>query len=415
VAAAAVLAGLFLSSGIAADPAARAGAFDWPQWRGPNHDGISAEKGWLQTWPAEGPRPLWNKSIALGFSAVAVARGNLYTMGNDGAKDIIYCLDAATGNEKWNFSYPCDNARDWPGPRAQPVVDEDRLYTCSWQGDIYCLKADKAAEADKQVVWEFHAKDLKMPAPNVWGFAGSALIQGKTAIFNVGSSGLALDKMTGEVVWKSNPKPSGQAAPVPFKLEGRECLAFFGGDKRIVCATAADGHEFWSAPWPTGCDVCAADPIVVGKEIFVASGYGTGCALFEIGKDKPLWRNKQVRAHFSSPILYEGFLYGIDGNTGEKNTLKCIDPKTSEMKWSKETGGMASMMLADGKLIIMVDGGTLVLAEASPAAYKELARAKVTAGLCWTMPVLSNGRIYCRNYLKDKKTSELVCVDVSGK
>ena len=123
-----------------------------------------------------------------------------------------------------------------------------------------------------------------------------------------------------------------------------------------------------------------------------------------------------MRNHFSTCVLYKGHLYGADGNTGSgimsgHAVLKCMDFQTGKVKWSSGRLGMASLMLANGRLIVQGDGGVLMVAEATPTGFKQIARANVLSGKCWTMPVLAGGRIYCRNH----KRGELVCVDVKAK
>jgi len=150
---------------------------------------------------------------------------------------------------------------------------------------------------------------------------------------------------------------------------------------------------------------------VAGNMVFISSGYGTGCALLQIdgGKATEVWRNKNMRNHINSCVLWKEHIYGIDGNAGGNNPLACLDLKTGAVKWSKPGIGSGSLMLADGKLIVLGDKGTLIIAEAAPAAYHELARAQILSGKCWTTPILCGGRLYARNAKGD-----VVCLDVKG-
>ena len=153
-----------------------------------------------------------------------------------------------------------------------------------------------------------------------------------------------------------------------------------------------------------------ATPIVSGDKIFISSGYGRGCSLLSLEGDalEKVWENKEMNNHCQTCVLAGGFIYGVHGQQGQKGSLKCLDFETGKVKWDEKglpVGG--GLTLADGKLFVMLDGGTLLVAEASPKAFKELARAKVLDGQCWTMPVVANGRVYCRNHAGD-----LVCVDL---
>ena len=154
-------------------------------------------------------------------------------------------------------------------------------------------------------------------------------------------------------------------------------------------------------------DVNAADPVVSGARVFISSGYKHGGALLDVSRGSPqlVWENKNMRNQFNSCVLWQGHLYGVDDNQ-----LRCLAFDTGEVKWTDKISGKGSLMLADGKLIVLSEKGELFVAEASPAGFKPRSRAQVLGGKCWTTPVLANGRIYCRNAAGD-----VVCVDVSGK
>ena len=166
-------------------------------------------------------------------------------------------------------------------------------------------------------------------------------------------------------------------------------------------------------PWKTAYDVNSATPIVTDGKVFISSGYRAGCALLDVSGTTPtlLWRNKNMSNHCNSSVLYEGYLYGFNGNVGGGGALTCLELKTGEVKWSHKGLGTGSLMIADGKLVVLGERGDLVVAAASPEKFDVIASAgKVLGGICWTTPVLSNGRIYCRN-----SRGDVVCLDVSGK
>ncbi len=175
----------------------------------------------------------------------------------------------------------------------------------------------------------------------------------------------------------------------------------------LEAVTAADGKLLWKFPWKTKYGVNAADPIINGDKFFISSGYNEGCALVQIRSNKAavLWQNKNMRNHFNSSVLIQGNIYGFD-----ESDLKCLDWSSGAVKWAEGGLGKGSLMAADGKLIVLGEKGMLVVADASPAGFKPISHAQVLGGKCWTTPVLSNGKIYCRNARGD-----LVCVDVSGK
>jgi outer membrane protein assembly factor BamB len=375
---------------------------DWYRWRGPDLNGISKETGWLMQWPTSGPKQAWKGSVGTGFCSLAVSHGRVYTMGNTKETDTVFCFDARSGAEMWKHAYACplDPKFFEGGPGATPTVDGDRVYTVSRRGHIFCLDAAKGT-----VVWTKNLNQesgLEIPT---WGFAGSALIEGDLVLLNMGSAGAALDKKTGKVVWVSGKDAGGYATPVPFTAVGGRGLAIFAKDS-LVAVNAEDGHELWRYPWKTEYDVNAADPIFSGGKVFISSGYNHGGALLKITGNKAdkVWENKNMRNHFNSCVLWKDHLYGPD-----ENQLRCLVLATGEAKWSYREFGKGSLMLADGKLVALSDKGELIIAEATPDAFKPISRASVLKGKCWSTPVLSNGRIYCRNAAGD-----VVCLDVGG-
>ena len=394
-----------------------ANATDWPQWRGPNRNGISTEKGWLSVWSGAGPKELWKTAVGVGYSSVAVSNGRVYTMGNAAKTDTVYCLDANTGAEIWQHPYPCEaKGAGHPGPASTPTVDGKYIYTLSREGHIFCLNADSG-----KVVWAKHVKDFGAKYPE-WGYSSSPLILGQMVIVDVGIT-LALDKSTGNFIWKTKDYGDawddiksyggGYSSPFAFHLNSLQRLAVFNSSG-LVTLNPADGQELLLHPWKTAYNVNAVTPIISGDRVFISSGYNVGCALVQVSGDKPtvIWQNKEMKNHFNSCVLWEGHLYGFD-----EKTLKCLDFQTGDVKWKQRklgdgsgSLGKGSLMLAVGKLIIMGDKGDLVIAEASPEGYKELSHTKVLSGLCWTVPVLSGGKLYCRNHPGD-----LVCLDMDGK
>lgn len=402
------LAVVFIVCTVGAEYYGTAKAADWPNWRGPNHNGISSETGWITTWPKEGPKVLWTASIGTGFSSMAVSNGRVYAMGNINNNDIIYCFQADTGKEIWKQSYPCPlyNKQHEGGPAATPTVEGDAVYVFSKNGDAIRFKA-----ATGQVVWHKNIVTESSIEQPTWYFASSPLIVDNLVILNAGTRGVALNKADGSLVWKNGNGACGYATAVAFTVAGQKCVALFVS-REIVGLSTATGKLLWTSTWTTSWDINAADPIISDDTMFISSGYNKGCSLFKIGPSglTEIWRNKNMRNHFNSCVLWEGHIYGFDGQGGGSGQLTCLDYKTGRKKWSQKGMGTGSLMLADGKMIILSESGKLVIAEASPERFKELASAQILSGKCWTVPVLANGRIYARN-----ADGQLVCVDVRSK
>jgi outer membrane protein assembly factor BamB len=240
-----------------------------------------------------------------------------------------------------------------------------------------------------------------------WGFAGSVLVRDNRLFVNVGTYGSALD-LQGNLIWTTGSEAAGYSSYVPFTMDGREQLAVFGA-KAVAAVDPTTGKVQWTHPWKTSYDVNSADPIILGNEVFISSGYGTGAALLRVagGQPKQVWKGKSVmRNQHNNCVLIDGFLYGFDGD--KNSDLKCIEFKTGKERWAQEGLGKGALIAADGKLIINSEKGELVVAAADPAGFKAMARAQILGSKCWTAPVLANGRIYMRN-----EKGDVACVDVS--
>jgi len=386
--------------------AGQAKAGDWPQWRGPNGDGISPETDWTAEWPADGPRQLWQAEVGIGFSSVSVADGKLYTMGHVGDDDLVWCLNAESGTLVWKHAYPCklvDNLHEG-GPAATPTVDGSRVFTVSKEGQVFALDSQSGS-----VNWQVELQDLlgvKMPD---WGFSCSPLVQGDMLIIEAGRT-VALNKNTGEVIWKTERFRPGYGSAAAFTLGGEALLAVLNNDVLLVLR-ARDGGVVDQFKWETSFATSACTPIVSGNKIFISTGYNRGCCLLELsnGKLNPLYDNKNMRNHMNNCVLLEGKLYGFDGNSHARRlvNLVCMDFETAEVHWKEKGLGCGSLMAAGGKLIVLSDEGELITTPATPTGFKPLAKAKALDGKCWTVPVLARGRIYCRDAAGD-----LVCLDV---
>ena len=378
-------------------------ANDWPNFRGPDHSGISKETGWSTTWPADGPKQLWKAKVGTGFASIVVSEGRAYTLGNTDDTDTVFCFDAITGREIWKHSYAAklDPNIYEGGPNATPTVAGGRVYTLSKRGVVHCLDAAKGT-----VIWSTNLMSgLQAQMPD-WGFSGSVLIAGDLCVLNVGAAGTALDKQTGKGVWFSGTDKAGYSTAVPFKA-GNDAAAAMAVKQNVVAVRVKDGKELWRFPWKTQYDINAADPILAGNKVFISSGYNHGGGVFDVSGAPPkkIWENKNMRNHMNSCVLWQGHIYGVDDKE-----LRCLALDTGAVNWSETASGKGSLILADGKLIVLSDKGELIVAEATPKEFKPISRAQVIGGKCWTTPVLANSRIYCRNAAGD-----VVCVNVGGK
>ncbi len=381
-----------------------ASAADWPQWRGVNHDGISKES----VITTGTPKILWKAQIGIGFSSFVVADGRVFTMGHADDQDTVFCFDATTGKSMWKHSYPADLGDKYfeGGTTGTPTVDGARVFTLSRWGDVFCFEA-----ATGRIVWSRNIqKDHDIRIPD-WGFTGAPLVSGGILLLNASESGIALDKATGKTLWNSPNKDAGYSTPVPFESGGQK-LALLGSGRTYTAVEITTGKVAWAHDWRTSYGVNAADAIVHDGHAFISSGYGKGAALLNLATNPPsvVWETKVMRNQMSPSIRIGDHLYGIDGNEGKNAALKCIEWKTGVEKWSYPESGCGSVCVAGDKLVVLSEKGELSIGTASPAGYNPTLRAPVLSGRCWTVPTLSNGRLYCRN-----SAGDMVCVGVGGK
>ncbi len=380
-------------------------ASDWTMFRGPNHDGISTETDWKKTWPDSGPSKLWEAQVGIGFSAVSVGDGRAFTLGNKDNKDTIFAFDAESGKTLWTHSYPSDIGAKFyeGGPGSTPTIDGDHIYVLSRWGDLFCLGAkDGFVQWQRNIAKE---EDLRLPD---WGFNGSPLVAGDMLVLNAGGGGMAVNKTSGKTIWLSNDEEAGYSTPLPFEDNGLQYVALSSG-KSFLAAELKTGKKTWEIQWPTRYGVNAADPIIVGNEIWIGSGYGKGHGLytFDGNKTQVRWTNREMRSQQNAPVLIGEHLYGFDGDGGSRAPLKCVERSTGKVAWEADEFKYGSVAAAGGHLIIMTAQGELLIAPATPKEFKPSARAKVLDGKCWTVPVVSNGLVYVKN-----SKGHLVCLDL---
>ena len=381
-----------------------AAADDWPHWRGPDYDGISKETGWDAQFGNQGPKVLWQFDAGMGFSAISVANGKAYLTGNKNDVDIVYCLDAESGKQIWQYTYnqALDPKYYQGGTSATPTVSDGKVYTISKDGITLCIDAETG-----KLIWRRDiSKEYGFQRPT-WGYSGSVLVEGDLLILNAGRRGLALNKSDGKLVWGADKEPGGYATPVPFEMDGKKRVLIFGA-RELICVETETGKQLWEYPWETKHDVNAADPVIIGSRIFISSGYGTGCAMLQVkdGRAVRLWSNKNIRTKMSGCVYVNGLLFGPD----EREGLKCIDPQNGTVLWANEQFQQGTLCAADGKLIVLSEDGTLAIVKASKGGCEVISSAKVLDSTCWAMPVLADGKLYVRDSKRNAK-----CLDLGGK
>jgi outer membrane protein assembly factor BamB len=394
-------------------------ASDWPRWRGPNGNGITNDTQWNPKSIQNGPNILWEADLGYGYSSPSV-KGNYLSIlgnkenGNGIQEDIVYCFNAVTGKEIWRHTYACDQG-GWPGPRATPTIEGNRLYTLSRSGHLFCFEFETG-----KILWKRNLIKENMAVDPDCGISGSPVIFGDLLILNAGKTGTAVNKHTGEIVWNNGIGKCGFASPVLYQNAGDTKIALLSRTD-LYSLDPYTGEILWSMPWVTRYEENSPDPVHVDKNLFISTGYGKGCVLLDVQKGKPdiVWQNTNMSNHFHTSVFLNGFLYGIDGVMGKSCTLKCLDMKSGDIRW-EQPFSFGSISAAYNKLIVLTERGALHIVEASPNGYQEIARTQVmkmpddsTAPRpkkCkfWSPPVLANGKLYLRS-----TWGNLICLDIS--
>lgn len=387
----AILALLFLTAHVMAQA-----NVNWPQWRGPNRDGISKESGLLKQWPEGGPSLVWKATGAgRGYSSFSISNGKLYTMGLRGDREFVVAFDVATGKEAWATPHGSAFRNDrGDGPRGTPTVDGDRVYALGGNGDLSVLDAGTGKIVwTKNVLKEFGGSNI------TWGISESPLVLGNKVLVNAGGKGasiVALNKSDGSVIWKSQSDEAGYSSAIPLQVNGATQVVFFTAE-RAVGLNVTDGRLLWEYSRPSNNVANVATPIVKANRVFISSDYGTGGGVVEIKPDnkaQEIWFNKDMRNHHSSSVLIGDHLYGFSGSI-----LTAMKFDTGEIAWRDRSVGKGSLVYADGHLYLFSENGVVGLVEATPAGYKEKGRFRIEQESLptWAHPVVAGGRLYLRD------------------
>ena len=372
---------------------------DWPQWRGPRRDGVSTERGLLQSWPQSGPPRAWTATGAgEGYSSFAAAGGRLFTLGARAEREFVVAYDAATGKQLWETPHGRRFTNDrGDGPRSTPTVDGTRVYAFGASGDLTALDAASGRIAwTVNVIRDFGGQNIN------WGLSESPLVAADRVIVSPGGAGssiVAVGKADGKLLWKSQGDRAGYSSAVLHELGGIRQAIFFTG-QRALGLDIANGRVLWSYDRVANRVANIATPIVRGDRVFLSSDYGTGAALLQLtasggGIDaREVYFTREMRNHHASSVLVGDYLYGFSSAI-----LTAMRFDTGEVAWRDRSIGKGSLVYADGRLYLFSEGGDVALAEATPEAYREHGRFSLDIGALptWSHPVVSNGMLFLRD------------------
>jgi outer membrane protein assembly factor BamB len=388
------------------------GAGDWPQILGPNRNGIAVDEKLVDKLPPSGPMTVWSRPVGEGFAGVAVAGGAVVVFHRQGDDEVVEALDAATGKPKWKASFPTDFTSTYSndnGPRCVPLIHGERVFLYGAGGNLHCVRL-----ADGSKVWSRAAfRDFSAP-DGYFGAGSSPIVAAGNLIVNVGGKGssgvVAFDLESGKTVWQATDEQASYSSPIAVTVDGVQHLIVVARLSAMSLDPATGDMRFRFPFGARGPTVNASSPVVNGDHIFLTASYGVGAVSAKFGPSdaKVEWTKHDVlSSQYTTPILHGSKLYGIDGREDIPPAhLRCVDPKSGRVLWSKDNFGVATLLLADDKLVIVKTDGTLVLAKPAPDAYQELGRAKVLSNTTRALPALANGMLFVRD------TSTLKCLDL---
>lgn len=374
---------------------------DWPQWRGPDRNGVSKETGLLSQWPRSGPTVAWSAAmLGAGYGSLSVQGERVYVQGMRNNQSVVSSLNRADGKLVWvRILGPAGNNDRGPGPRSTPTIDGDRVYALSETGDLACLRA-----ADGTVIWQRNIlKDFRGDNP-YWLLSESPLVDGNLVIITPGGRGagvVALDKLSGKTVWQSKELSdgAGYSSPIVADIGGVRTIMTFTADAGVG-VRASDGKLMWRNSSAANGTANIATPVYSDGRVFFTSSYGTGGALLGLRasgnevRAQEIYFTRDMKNHHGGVVLVNGYLYGYNDSI-----LTCLEFASGKLVWRDRSVGKGAVTYADGHLYILSEDNVVGLVEATPAGYREKGRFSIAdQGLpSWAHPVVSGGRLYIRN------------------
>lgn len=399
-------------------------AGEWPSFRGPNGDGIASERPFTSAWRATGLKKVWSVPAETGFSSFTVADDMAFTVvrrnfsGTD--REACVALTAQSGKELWvaplsaaKYDGGGNSGGGGDGPRTTPVYSKGKVFIYDAQFLLTCVDAKTGKEIWHQdLLKDFGGKMF------TWQNAAAPVVDGDLVLVAGGGEGqalLAFKQSSGEVAWKGQDDGATHATPVLAEIAGVRQAIFFT-KQGLVAVLPKTGSVLWRYKFPFRT-ATAASPVVSGDLVYCSAGYGVGAGLVRITKKgdafeaTEVWRkHNALLNHWSTPVVKDGYLYGLFGHAQyNKAPLKCIELLSGEEKWSEAGFGPGGLILSGDRLLVLSDKGQLVLAEANPAAYREVSRMAALGGKCWSTPAVNGGRVFLRS------TTEGVCLDAKSK
>lgn len=421
---------------------------NWPGFLGPTHDSKSTEVGIRTDWGQTGPPLVWQTELGEGYGMPSISRGRLFLFDRHGDQARLRCLHSETGKPLWEFGYPTDYEDIYGydgGPRATPVVDDDRVYLFGVEGMLHCLSV-----LDGSPVWKIDTAKRFNVVQNFFGVGSTPIVEDDLLIVPIGGSPprspgiqsgrvrgngsgiVAFDKLTGQLRYQITDELASYASPVPATIDGRRwCFAFMRGG--LVGFDPTSGTVDLEYPWRARMleSVNASNPVVVDDLVFISETYGPGSSLLRVRpgghdvvwSDDPRRREKSMQTHWNTAIHHEGYLYGSSGRHENEAELRSIELATGRVTWSQPGLTRSSLLYVDGHFVCLCETGDLLLVRATPKRFDPVAHVVLrdenapsrVPGLgprrllrppAWAAPILSHGLLYVRG------ADRLVCLEL---
>jgi outer membrane protein assembly factor BamB len=388
---------------------------DWPQFFGPTRNGVYTGPPLSEKWPAGGPKVLWRRDVGEGFAGPVVAQGRVILFHRQNGREIIEALNANTGATQWKYDYATVYRDDFgfdEGPRAAPTVADGVIYTFGAEGKLNAVSLSTG-----KLIWSEDTMKTFGVAKGFFGAAGSPVVEDGRVIANVGGKDagiVAFDGKTGKVLWTATKDEASYSSGTATNLGGKRALIFLTR-ANLTGLEPGTGKVLFQKRWRAlqQASVNAATPVIVndpmGDLIFVSAEYGPGAGVLRVNGATltPVWTNDDVlNNHYATPVYRDGILYGFHGRQEMGQALRAVELRTGKVRWSEERFLAGSLILAGDKLLILRETGELVLASATPEAFRPITRAQILPATVRAFPALAGGLLYARN----EKT--LVCIDL---
>ncbi|MDA1092464.1 MAG: PQQ-like beta-propeller repeat protein [Acidobacteria bacterium] len=386
----------------AGDPAsvARRPEAMWPAYRGASRTG-RYDHPISTAWPDAGLPRLWGQPIGGGYASFSVADGRMFTIEQRRTREVVAAYDPATGAELWTHDWEerFEERMGGDGPRATPTWDDGRLFALGAGGELRSLDA-----VTGQLHWRTNILEDAGASNLTWAMAASPLVVDNMVIVLPGGPGersvIAYDADSGDIIWTALGDVTGYTAPMLVELAGvRQLLVVTA--HRAAGLRVEDGALLWDYPWLISMVPNMAQPVVVGaNRVFISASYGQGSAMVEVSAEgggeelraREVWRTNRMKNKFSSSVLHEGFIYGLDDNI-----LACLDVETGELVWKGGRYGYGQLLLSNGHLVVLTERGDVVLVRATPERHDEVASFPAIEGKTWNVPTIADGTLFVRN------------------